>query len=211
MQVAWADPRSEIRMETEPVIDNGLAIEVEDLVKTYASGDVKVQALRGVSLKVKRGEMVAIMGASGSGKTTLLNCISGLDYFDSGVGPHRRRRHRHPVGQAEDVLPGPQHGLHLPDLQPAAGALRGRERRAAARRLRRQRPLRPRAGDALAGARRPGGPGEEPALPALRRPAPARHHRAGAGQRPGDRLGRRTHRRAGLPHSRRNHDASWSR
>jgi len=83
--VAWADPRSEIRVDTAPVADTGLAIEVEDLVKTYASGDVQVQALKGVSLEVRRGEMVAIMGASGSGKTTLLNCISGLDTFDSGV------------------------------------------------------------------------------------------------------------------------------
>ena len=59
-------------------------IQVEDLVKTYASGDVKVPALRGVSLEVRRGEMVAIMGPSGCGKTTLLNCVSGLDRFDSG-------------------------------------------------------------------------------------------------------------------------------
>jgi putative ABC transport system ATP-binding protein len=44
-----------------------------------------VQALRGVDLSVKRGEMVAIMGPSGCGKTTLLNCISGLDTFDEGV------------------------------------------------------------------------------------------------------------------------------
>jgi putative ABC transport system ATP-binding protein len=60
-------------------------IKVEGLRKTYVSGDVQVQALRGVDLSVKRGEMVAIMGPSGCGKTTLLNCISGLDTFDEGV------------------------------------------------------------------------------------------------------------------------------
>ncbi len=59
-------------------------IEARDVHKTYDTGSVQVHALRGVSLAVRRGEMVAVMGPSGCGKTTLLNCLSGLDEFDSG-------------------------------------------------------------------------------------------------------------------------------
>ncbi len=59
-------------------------IEAIDVVKTYETGRIRVDALRSVNLTVNRGEMVAIMGPSGCGKTTLLNCLSGLDEIDSG-------------------------------------------------------------------------------------------------------------------------------
>jgi putative ABC transport system ATP-binding protein len=60
-------------------------IDARDVAKTYHTDDVVVHALRGVTLSVPRGEMVAIMGPSGCGKTTLLNCLSGLDTIDDGL------------------------------------------------------------------------------------------------------------------------------
>jgi len=59
-------------------------IEATGIQKVYAAGGLRVRALRGVDLGVRRGEMVAIMGPSGSGKTTLLNVLSGLDDLSDG-------------------------------------------------------------------------------------------------------------------------------
>src|SRR6267378_573431 len=53
--------------------------------KRYDAGRHKIEALRGLDLVVRRGEVVAIMGPSGCGKTTLLNCLSGLDVIDAGT------------------------------------------------------------------------------------------------------------------------------
>ncbi len=60
------------------------AIEGRGVVKSYPSGEGRLDVLRGASLAVRAGEIVAIVGPSGSGKSTLLHCLGGLDRPDSG-------------------------------------------------------------------------------------------------------------------------------
>ncbi len=66
-------------------MEHDIVMRTQGLTKVYAMGKTKVHALQGVDLTVKRGEMIAIVGASGSGKSTMMNIIGCLDYPTSGT------------------------------------------------------------------------------------------------------------------------------
>jgi putative ABC transport system ATP-binding protein len=61
------------------------ALVAQAVTKSYGDGDARTDVLRGITLTVRRSEMLAIMGPSGSGKSTLLGCLSGLDTVTSGT------------------------------------------------------------------------------------------------------------------------------
>ena len=65
-------------------MNNGAPVRLVDVHKIYRTGEMEVLAVRGVSLEIKRGEFVALMGASGSGKSTLMNILGCLDRPSSG-------------------------------------------------------------------------------------------------------------------------------
>jgi len=65
-------------------MNNASLVRLVDVHKVYRTGEMEVPAVRGVSLEIKRGEFVALMGASGSGKSTLMNILGCLDRPSSG-------------------------------------------------------------------------------------------------------------------------------
>ena len=181
------------------------AIDVRDVTKTYDLGDVKVEALRGVTFAVMPGEYVAIMGPSGSGKSTLMNTLGCLDRPTTGSyrldgttsrpwattrWPRFGSRSWASCSRASTCWRGPR-ALKNVGLPLFYAGLPARKRNGLAAQRLREVGL----GDRL----------EHQPSAALRRPAAAGRDRPRAGQRPGRAAGRRADRQPRLRDQRGDH------
>jgi putative ABC transport system ATP-binding protein len=109
--------------------------DIRDLTKVYSMGEVKVHALRHISLTLDEGQFVVLLGSSGSGKSTLLNIVGGLDVPTSGQVFYRdteltradeaaltayRRRHVALVTEISDAPMAPGDALRVAGLGPCS-------------------------------------------------------------------------------------------
>ena len=105
---------------TEPADADKTVFRIRGLCKTYRTGDVEVQALRGVDFEAAEGEFIVILGPSGSGKSTFLNIIGGLDSATSGEAWFLDHSLTQQNEAALTRLPARPCRLHLPVLQSGA-------------------------------------------------------------------------------------------
>jgi putative ABC transport system ATP-binding protein len=84
MSVQQSNSLPDAALKTPEITRDETVIQVRDIHKIYQLGETQVHALRGVSLEIRRGEFVAIMGASGSGKSTFMNILGCLDKPSAG-------------------------------------------------------------------------------------------------------------------------------
>ena len=160
-------------------------LETRALRKTYGSGDLCVEALRGIDLKVEQGEFLAIMGPSGSGKSTLLHLLGGVDRPTSGQVLLEGGDLTALSDDASHDPPPPADRLHLSIVQPAAHAQRRGKCLAAAGTGGNPDAGGPGACGSRSGYGRHVAPPHAPAEQALRRRTTARGDRPGPGHRAG--------------------------
>ena len=89
-------------------------LEINQIRKSYGSGESRVEVLKGIDLYVEQGEFCVLLGPSGSGKSTLLNIIGGIDQADS--GDICIRGERMADMKETDIVSQKASGLHFPDV-----------------------------------------------------------------------------------------------